>query len=1150
MDGGDEPFAPVRISISDPGFRIRFITRSTDGRDGYVSSDGAGQLSTKLDTRASADNFLAKTSIFVSYARKDADQVDRIAEALSSRDITILRDTTDILPTEQWRSRLVGMIGEANAVVCFLSPSFADSEVCAWELQTAAGLSKKLVPIQIADLDASALPEAITSLNWLRLRNSDEFASGVARILEALHLDVGWIREHTRLGQSAAHWDAQSRSPALLLRGKALDAAETWIAGRPAQAPAPTPLHQRFITESRKAASRRSRILSLAASAVAVSTSVLAVLAYLSDREARSNLRVAEARRLSVQAVQALEEGYPQRAALLARQAILTTDATGERVIEASIAARQVLNGVSGEVIATTPDAPTAFAADRAGLIALGTTRLKAGSESANDLESHIEVLTQDGTGSARVICRVRLDNGTEPVLTLAFSGKGLVAASRSHLHLIEVGDRSCRSQYEQALGDGERRLGDRVLAIDETSAAVAVSGFWPSEVALVDATGAQPAQTLGPFRARVTSAVFVEGRELLLVGTELPEADDAAPGAGTLSYAEHAGGQWRMHDVLTVERARDLKIGGVSAVTGGAGAGHWLAIAGHSSGLVTVTEVGSALQQSQSSRSEPLIGEASSVAIHSAAEPKARKVVAVAWHEATSTIVSGHEDGSLGVWRLDLPARTLRLVHSLALSQRAVSTIVLEPGGTKLVAASDPGLPVGATAHACDLHPVEPPVCRTLVGHEKPVIGAAITRDGKYAVTAALLDPTVRKWVLTGKDVTLDRTPAAVSTNAAIGLDASGKHLIIPLSTGETGRVVALDTQPGEAALSAPGWPTEGAGVGPLAFSDNGRWILAQRKTDVEQAGAQSRFELVDVLAGKPTWRLVWETVPDTAVIAENGTSIASFHNAETLLSVFQNGAEAPWRHVLGVEFVDKIVFSPDGAKLVAGTDRGDLWLMRFAKGLPPDTVMRLAEQMGDVRSVAISPDSRWLAAAGFESKLWLWDLDCAGGCAAAEHAVGRQVRKLLFSPSGKHLAAATVAGEIALWQVDRRGIGAAPLLLRGHDGDVKDIAFSRDGRLLVSASFSYMSTDNSIRLWSLDGPDPNLAVEEIARGADWFQQVLFDREDSSILARDDTGRVSIWPISPRELADRALSFAGRDFTPDERRRFFRTDGGVVIER
>ena len=58
-----------------------------------------------------------------------------------------IMDRIGITGGEAWQSKLSALIGESDTVVFVLSPTSAHSDVCAWEVEEAAKLGKRLIPV-------------------------------------------------------------------------------------------------------------------------------------------------------------------------------------------------------------------------------------------------------------------------------------------------------------------------------------------------------------------------------------------------------------------------------------------------------------------------------------------------------------------------------------------------------------------------------------------------------------------------------------------------------------------------------------------------------------------------------------------------------------------------------------------------------------------------------------------------------------------------------------------------------------------------------------------------------------------------------------------------------------------------------------------
>ena len=70
-------------------------------------------------------------------------------------------DWEDIPPTAEWSAEWRGTIEQCNALLFFVvSPDSLASAVCKRELEHAASLHKRMVPILARDTDDAALPEA------------------------------------------------------------------------------------------------------------------------------------------------------------------------------------------------------------------------------------------------------------------------------------------------------------------------------------------------------------------------------------------------------------------------------------------------------------------------------------------------------------------------------------------------------------------------------------------------------------------------------------------------------------------------------------------------------------------------------------------------------------------------------------------------------------------------------------------------------------------------------------------------------------------------------------------------------------------------------------------------------------------------------
>jgi TPR repeat protein len=203
-----------------------------------------------------------KLRVFISYSRDDLDFADQLHAALNAYGLECIIDR-HISGGEDWKRRLGNLISEADTVVFVLSPTSARSEICAWEVEEAARLGKRILPVNCRPLKGASPPPRLRDLNYIFFHADPKapgsgFGTGLAKLVAALSTDFDWLREHTRYLQRAIEWDRGGRPVNRLLSGDDIADAKAWLARRPKNAPEPTALHLDFIRASEEEAEARS----------------------------------------------------------------------------------------------------------------------------------------------------------------------------------------------------------------------------------------------------------------------------------------------------------------------------------------------------------------------------------------------------------------------------------------------------------------------------------------------------------------------------------------------------------------------------------------------------------------------------------------------------------------------------------------------------------------------------------------------------------------------------------------------------------------------------------------------------------------------------------------------------------------------------
>jgi WD40 repeat protein len=126
-------------------------------------------------------------------------------------------------------------------------------------------------------------------------------------------------------------------------------------------------------------------------------------------------------------------------------------------------------------------------------------------------------------------------------------------------------------------------------------------------------------------------------------------------------------------------------------------------------------------------------------------------------------------------------------------------------------------------------------------------------------------------------------------------------------------------------------------------------------------------------------------------------------------------------------------------------------------------------------IGSIALSSDGRTLASGGSDSSITLWNLNTGEPIQTLDldspDNVGSDIHSLAFSPDGQHLAIgiATFHKDISFWMENSLQLWNVETATQiaswqGHTDTVNSIAFTADGRTLISGSW-----DGSIKFWEM---------------------------------------------------------------------------------
>lgn len=226
----------------------------------------------------------------------------------------------------------------------------------------------------------------------------------------------------------------------------------------------------------------------------------------------------------------------------------------------------------------------------------------------------------------------------------------------------------------------------------------------------------------------------------------------------------------------------------------------------------------------------------------------------------------------------------------------------------------------------------------------------------------------------------------------------------------------------------------------------------------------------------------------------------------------------------------VKGVAFSPDGKTIFSGSGdstvrfwstetRRQIWgtdtpqaqeleidrqipEAREALGLPPAPRRSPAEKLAFqwVLAVAYSPDGKTLASSGSsDGTIQFWDVE-TGKHTKTLKGHTDTVQSIAFSPDGKMLVSGSKDDTLRVWDT---GTGRMLQKLAGHTADIKTVVFSRDGKMIASGS-----EDATVRLWDAETGRflPTL------RGHFWAVEAVAFSADGKTVVSGDSSKILFW--------------------------------------
>ena len=219
----------------------------------------------------------------------------------------------------------------------------------------------------------------------------------------------------------------------------------------------------------------------------------------------------------------------------------------------------------------------------------------------------------------------------------------------------------------------------------------------------------------------------------------------------------------------------------------------------------------------------------------------------------------------------------------------------------------------------------------------------------------------------------------------------------------------------------------------------------------------------------------------------------------------------------------VGSVAFSPDGTRIVSGSDDGTVRIWDAETG---EETAILSGHKDGLESVAYSPDGTRIVSGSDDGTMRIWDAEI-GKEKVILKGHEKEVLSVAFSPDGKHIISGSNDGTVRIWNADT---GEEKVILKGHEKEVLSVAFNPDGIRIASGS-----NDGTVRIWDAITGEERIILKGHEKEV---LSVAYSPNGTHIASGSNDGTVRIWDnITGEEIAnlsghkDTVLSVA---YSPD----------------
>lgn len=453
----------------------------------------------------------------------------------------------------------------------------------------------------------------------------------------------------------------------------------------------------------------------------------------------------------------------------------------------------------------------------------------------------------------------------------------------------------------------------------------------------------------------------------------------------------------------------------------------------------------------------------------------------------------------------------------------------------------------------------------RVLRGHEDTLYRLLISADSRWLITTGN-DWTVRLWRLDGNDA--PASPSMLrgheSNIETIAVSPDSKWLLTA-SDEPFAQLWRIDSSyPGDSITLR----NHRGGIESAAFSADSRWLVTGGRDKTARLwdlrGGDAAAESVD-LTGHESRIPAVAFSPDgkwLATASDNNYAGARVTPTVRLWDLTSSNI-AESAVVLGKHRwrIYALEFSHDSRWLITRSEEKNARLWNLESPDPGASPVLVPQQKETIRSVVISPDSRWLVARNDDQSALLWNLETFSTNAQPIELQSYEpppeeppeagpryvtfmrghdgvISTVAFTPDGRWLVTRGHQNTASLWNLTSNDPAKNRLVLEGHTKNISSVAISPDGRWLATGS-----ADRTAALWRLDARDQDARPVFLHGHEAPVFDVTISPDSRWLLTRSDDKTARLWDLTAEDPAKSAIVIHGDDepirfaaFSPDGR--------------